>query len=302
MEVNNKRRALGKGLEQLFNSEQLNFDSIDKIEEKIVETVQINKNDILEIPLDEIRSNPYQPRTYFEPEALQELAESIKIHGVVEPVIVKKSIHGYELVAGERRCKASRIAGKETIPAIVRDFTDQEMMDIAILENIQREDLSAIELAEGFDKYIEATGMTQEEVAVKFGKSRSYITNLLGLLKLPKTVRDQINTKEISPSHARVLSKIDDVNLINELANKIVKEDLSVRELEKISMNEMMPKRQPMPKVNSRPYIYNSYENLLRDKLGVKVQINKDKMIIPFDSDADLARIFEILNLELDED
>ena len=302
MEANNKRRALGKGLEQLFNSEQLNFDSIDKLEEKIVESVQVSKNDVVEIPLDEIRSNPYQPRTYFEPEALQELANSIKIHGVVEPVIVKKSIRGYELVAGERRCKASRIAGMETVPAIIKDFSDQEMMDIAILENIQREDLSAIELAEGFDKYIAATNMTQEEVAVKFGKSRSYITNLLGLLKLPKTVRDQINTKEISPSHARVLSKIDDVNLINDLANRIVKEDLSVRELEKISMSEMMPKRQPMPKNNSRPYIYNSYENVLRDKLGVKVQISKNKMTIPFDSDADLARIFEILNVELDED
>lgn len=302
MEANNKRRALGKGLEQLFNSEQLDFDSIDKIEEKIVESVNVNKNDVINISLDEIRSNPYQPRTYFEPQALQELAESIKIHGVVEPVIVKKAIHGYELVAGERRCKASRIAGMETVPAIVKDFTDQEMMDIAILENIQREDLSAIELAEGFEKYIEATGMTQEEVAVKFGKSRSYITNLLGLLKLPKTVRDQINSKEISPSHARILSKLDDVELINELANKIVKEDLSVRELEKISNNETMPKRQPIARTNTRPYIYNSYENVLRDKLGVKVQINKDKMVIPFDSDADLARIFEILNIGLDED
>ena len=302
MEANNKRRALGKGLEQLFNSEQLDFDSIDKIEEKIVESVNVNKNDVINISLDEIRSNPYQPRTYFEPQALQELAESIKIHGVVEPVIVKKAIHGYELVAGERRCKASRIAGMETVPAIVKDFTDQEMMDIAILENIQREDLSAIELAEGFEKYIEATGMTQEEVAVKFGKSRSYITNLLGLLKLPKTVRDQINTKEISPSHARVLSKLDDVELIENLANKIVKEDLSVRELEKISNNETMPKRQPIARTSTRPYIYNSYENVLRDKLGVKVQINKDKMVIPFDSDADLARIFEILNIGLDED
>lgn len=302
MEANNKRKALGKGLEQLFNSEQLNFDSIDKIEEKIVESVNVSKNDVVEIPIDEIRSNPYQPRTYFEPEALQELAESIKIHGVVEPVIVKRAIHGYELVAGERRCKASKIAGKETVPAIVKDFSDQEMMDIAILENIQREDLSAIELAEGFEKYIEATGMTQEEVAVKFGKSRSYITNLLGLLKLPKTVRDQINTKEISPSHARVLSKLDDVNLIEELANKIVKDDLSVRELEKISSMEGLPKRQPVVRNSTRPYIYNSYENILRDKLGVKVLISKEKITIPFDSDADLARIFEILNVELDED
>ncbi len=300
METNNKRKALGKGLEQLFNSEQLNFDSLDAIEQEIVETA--SSSDIKEISLDDIRSNPYQPRTFFEPESLQELAESIKQHGVLEPIIVKKSIHGYELVAGERRTKASKIAGLSTIPAIVKDFTDQEMMDIAILENIQREDLSAVELAEGFQKYIDNTGMTQEDIAVRFGKSRSYITNLLGLLKLPKTVRDQINTKEISPSHARVLSKLDDVNLINDLAIRIVKDDLSVRELEKICATETMPKRQPIIREKSRPYIYNSYENLLRDKLGVKVQISKNKILIPFDSDADLSRIFEILNIELDED
>ena len=296
----NKRKALGKGLEQLFNNEQLALESLEKVEERIIEST--NKNDVVEIPIDEIRSNPYQPRTYFEPERLQELAESIRIHGVVEPVIVKKSIHGYELVAGERRCKASKIAGKETVPAIIRDFSDQEMMDIAILENIQREDLSAIELAEGFQKYMDATGMTQEEVAAKFGKSRSYITNLVGLLKLPKIVRDQINTKEISPSHARVLSKLNDNELIINLANRIVKEDLSVRELEKISSMDQMPKRQPVVRNNTRPYIYNSYENLLRDKLGVKATINKDKIVIPFDSDGDLTRIFEILNIEVDED
>ena len=297
MDSNNKRKALGKGLEQLFNSEQINFDTL---EQEIVENA--HANDIKEIPIEEIRSNPYQPRTYFDAEKLQELANSIKIHGVVEPVIVKKSIHGYELVAGERRCKASKIAGRETVPAIIKDFSDQEMMDIAILENIQREDLSAIELAEGFQKYIDETGLTQEEVAVKFGKSRSYITNLLGLLTLPKMVRDQINTKEISPSHARVLSKLSDVNLINDLANRIVKEDLSVRDLEEISRKETTPKRKPIYRERIRPLVYNSYENILRDKLGVRVQISKDKITIPFDSDGDLARIFEILNIELDEE
>ena len=143
METNNKRKALGKGLEQLFNSEQLNFETF---EQEIVDNTP--HGDIMEIPISEIRSNPYQPRVHFDPLALQELAESIKQHGVLEPIIVKKSIHGYELVAGERRTKASKIAGKETIPAIVKDFSDQEMMDIAILENIQREDLSPIELAE----------------------------------------------------------------------------------------------------------------------------------------------------------
>ena len=284
METNNKRKALGKGLEQLFNSEQLNFETF---EQEIVDNTP--HGDIMEIPISEIRSNPYQPRVHFDPLALQELAESIKQHGVLEPIIVKKSIHGYELVAGERRTKASKIAGKETIPAIVKDFSDQEMMDIAILENIQREDLSPIELAEGFQKYINSTGLTQEEMAVKFGKSRSYITNLLGLLNLPKSVRDKITSKELSASHA--------------LANRVIREDLSVRELENLCREETIVKKKPINRtVKIRPLKYNAYENILRDKLGCKAQVMKDKVIIPFDSDGDLARIFEVLNIELDEE
>ena len=221
----------------------------------------------------------------------------------MEPIIVKKSIKGYELVAGERRTKASRLAGMETIPAVVKDFTDQEMMDIAILENIQREDLSPIELAEGFQKYINSTGLTQEEMAVKFGKSRSYITNLLGLLNLPKSVRDKITSKELSASHARVLSKLDDEELINALANRVIREDLSVRELENLCREETIVKKKPINRtVKIRPLKYNAYENILRDKLGCKAQVMKDKVIIPFDSDGDLARIFEVLNIELDEE
>ena len=298
METNNKRKALGKGLEQLFNSEQLNFETF---EQEIVDNTP--HGDIMEIPISEIRSNPYQPRVHFDPLALQELAESIKQHGVLEPIIVKKSIHGYELVAGERRTKASKIAGKETIPAIVKDFSDQEMMDIAILENIQREDLSPIELAEGFQKYINSTGLTQEEMAVKFGKSRSYITNLLGLLNLPKSVRDKITSKELSASHARVLSKLDDEELINALANRVIREDLSVRELENLCREETIVKKKPINRtVKIRPLKYNAYENILRDKIGCKAQVMKDKVVIPFDSDGDLARIFEVLNIELDEE
>ena len=274
METNNKRKALGKGLEQLFNSEQLNFETF---EQEIVDNTP--HGDIMEIPISEIRSNPYQPRVHFDPLALQELAESIKQHGVLEPIIVKKSIHGYELVAGERRTKASKIAGKETIPAIVKDFSDQEMMDIAILENIQREDLSPIELAEGFQKYINSTGLTQEEMAVKFGKSRSYITNLLGLLNLPKSVRDKITSKELSASHARVLSKLDDEELINALANRVIREDLSVRELENLCREETIVKKKPINRtVKIRPLKYNAYENILRDKLGCKAQVMKDRL------------------------
>lgn len=296
---NNKRKALGMGLEQLFNAQSVDLNSF---EQNIVEDASLN-NEIKEINLSEIRSNPYQPRTYFNEDALNELAESIKIHGVVEPIIVKKSIRGYELVAGERRTKASKIAGKTTIPAVVKDFSDQEMMDIALLENIQREDLSPLELAEGFKKYIELTGMSQEEVAKKFGKSRSYITNALGLLSLPSEVKEKVNNKEITASHARVLSKIEDEQVINDLANQVVEQNLSVRELENISSNDIaIPKKKPIVRQVVKINKYALYENTLRDKLGVKVSISENKITIPFDSEGDLNRIFEIFNIDMDEE
>ena len=144
-----KRKALGKGLEQLFSNEVINFENFEK---NIVETTP--KSDITKINLSEIRSNPYQPRKTFDEDTLQELAKSIKEYGIIEPIIVKKAIKGYELVAGERRCKAAKLAGLETVPAVIKDFNDQEMMEIALLENIQREDLNAIDEAEAYDKII----------------------------------------------------------------------------------------------------------------------------------------------------
>ena len=295
--MENKRKALGKGLEQLFNSEQINFD---KIEQNIVEST--SENDIKHIPVSEIRSNPYQPREHFDEEALNELAESIKEHGVIEPIIVKKSIHGYDLVAGERRTKASVIAGVKTIPAIVKDFTDEQMMDIAILENIQREDLSPVELAVGFQNYINHTGLTQDEIAKKFGKSRSYITNLLGLLRLPKSVIEQINRGKISMSHARVLSKLEDDDLILTLAERVVSDDISVRELEKLCSIGAISKKQPITRNKVKPLRFSIYESVMRDKIGTKVQINKNKIVIPFDSEGDLGRILEILNIDVSDE
>ena len=293
--MDTKRKALGKGLEQLFNSEPMDFS---RLEETIVETAK--ESDIIAIPVSEIRSNPYQPRQYFDETALNELAQSIKEFGVLEPIIVKKSIKGYELVAGERRTKASILAGMETIPAIVKDFNDQEMMDIALLENIQREDLSPIEVAEGFRRYIERTRVTQEEMAQKFGKSRSYITNLLGLLTLPKSVRDLINQGKLSQSHARVLSKLGNKELVLTLTDKILAEDLSVRELEKLSSSEEVEKKKPIVRVNNKNAKTTIYENTLRDVVGTKVVITKNKITIPFDSEADLLRILEIFNIDID--
>lgn len=296
--MENKRKALGKGLEQLFNSEPLNIDTLNNYEKEIVETT--SKSDIVEIPIKDIRSNPHQPREYFDEEALRELAESIKDHGIIEPIIVKKSIKGYDLVAGERRTKAAGIAGLETIPAIIRDFTDQQMMEIALIENIQREDLSPIEEAQAYKNYIDATGLTQEEVANKFGKSRSYITNLLGLLSLPKYVQKEVINGTISMSHARVLSKIDDVDMILNLAQKVIDEGISVRELETLSREEDVIKKNKIVRTVVLNPRFKIYETVMRDVVGTKVQISKNKISIPFDSDKDLERILEILNIDIE--
>ena len=293
--MENKRKALGKGLEALFNSEPMD---LKQIETDIVQNA--SDGDVILIPIREIRSNPYQPRQYFNQEALEELAQSIKEHGVIEPIIVKKAIQGYELIAGERRTKASKIAGFETVPAIIKEFTDQEMMDIALIENIQREDLSPLEVAEAFKKYIEKTGATQDEMAKKFGKSRSYITNLLGLLNLPNSVRDLVNKGKISMSHARVLSKLDDNALVLSFTDRILNEELSVRDIEKMASEETVIKKKPMVRTDQKSSKVTICENALRDVIGTKVVITKNKITIPFDSEPDLMRILEILNVNID--
>ena len=201
-----KKRALGRGLEELFNNENLN---LNQIEETIYETAQ--SDEIVEIELDSLRVNPYQPRKVFDETALKELADSIKEHGVFQPIIVKKSIKGYEIIAGERRVRASKLAGKTTIPAIIRDFSDEQMMEIALLENLQRENLTSIEEAEAYHMMLEKLHLTQEELATKVGKSRSHITNILGLLRLPNTVQSMINSSQISMGHARILSKLEEL-------------------------------------------------------------------------------------------
>lgn len=293
---NNKRQALGRGLEQLFNNESLNISSFEKT---ILETA--NKDDIVQINLNELRSNPYQPRQVFDEEKLNELADSIKEFGVIQPIIVKKSIKGYEIIAGERRVKASKIALKETIPAIVRDFSDEEMMQIALLENIQREDLTAIEEAEAYSNLIKSLGITQEEFSKKIGKSRSYITNMLGLLRLPRPVQNMILKKEISMGHAKLLSKLEDYEKIMNLATRIVKENITVRVLEDMLNNSDYTRQKPInraAKKTSGKYQY--VQEILRDKIGTMVKINNKALVIPFDSEKDLERILEILKIDVD--
>ena len=291
-----KRKALGKGLEQLFSNERIDFDNFEK---GLVE--EAKPNEIVETSLDEIRSNPYQPRKIFDEEALNELAESIKEHGIVQPIIVKKSIKGYELVAGERRTKASRIAGLKTIPAIIKNFNDQEMMEIALIENIQRENLNPIEEAMAYDNILKSSNMTQDELAKKFGKSRSYITNILGLLKLLETTKKYVEENKLTMSHARALSKLEDEEQIDRLADKIITEGLNVRTIENIARDEALPKINPQhtTKVSdSNKYII--YENALREKTGTRVKIGNKKIEIPFNSTQELERILESLNIEIE--
>ena len=234
----NRRRALGKGLEELFGEEVLDFDTL---EEKIVN--ETPKEEIKQIPINELRSNPYQPRKVFDQNALNELASSIKEHGVFQPIIVKRSIKGYEIVAGERRAKASAIAGRDTIPAIIRDFNDEEMMEIALLENLQREDLNPIEEAMAYQNLMNAKGLNHEQLAERIGKSRSYVTNMVGLMNLPDSVKKLVIDKKISATHARALSKIKDVNKVEEMADRIINEGLTTAAIEELTQDKTIEKR-----------------------------------------------------------
>lgn len=290
-----KKKALGRGLEQLFSSEVLDFDTF---EDNIMESAK--ESDIVQIPVSEIRPNPFQPRKSFDQEALDELAASIKNYGVFQPIIVKKSIKGYDLVAGERRLRASKLAGLETIPAIVKDFTDDEMREIALLENLQRENLTSIELAWAYKGIIDSLHIRQEDLAAKIGKSRSHVTNTLGLLRLPNEVQDMVLDNKLSMGHARVLSKMDDNNKVEELANKVVKDNISVRDLEDISSKEDIPKKVPVNRVVKPDNQYKYIENELRDILGTKVKVENKKIEIFFDSQVDLTRILDILNVNVE--
>lgn len=285
-----KKRALGIGLEQLFNNENLDLQSF---EQHVYETS--NKEEIIDIPISELRPNPYQPRKVFNEEALVDLANSIREHGVFQPIIVKKSIKGYEIIAGERRVRASKLAGLETIPAIIRNLNDEQMMEIALLENLQRENLSAIEEAKAYKAMIDNLHLTQEQLSEKVGKSRSHVTNILGLLRLPNEVQEMVISKKISMGHARVLSKLENTDKIIEMAHEIISKKLPVRDIENMSSEteKKVKTVKKEKKVNEYAYV----EEQLKDKLDTKVRIKEKKIEIHFTNVADLNRILEIINL-----
>lgn len=289
--MENKKRALGRGLEQLFNNENMDLDSFER---SVYETA--TREEIIDIDLSELRANPYQPRKIFDDASLQELANSIREHGVFQPIIVKKSIKGYEIIAGERRVRASKLADKTTIPAIIRNLDDNQMMEIALLENLQRENLSAIEEAVAYKSMIEKLGITQEELSSRVGKSRSHITNILGLLRLPPDVQQLVNSNQLSMAHARVLSKLEDNDKIREMARDIIENKIPVREVEyKAKSEDKKVKNERHVHEIRSDYLY--VEELLKDRLDTKVKIKENKIEIGFTNVADLNRILDILNI-----
>ncbi|MBR2577721.1 MAG: ParB/RepB/Spo0J family partition protein [Erysipelotrichaceae bacterium] len=282
-----EKKKLGKGLGAIFGEDvESVLNEINKGEKEI-------KGERVGIRISEIRPNPYQPRKNFDENALKELADSIKERGVFQPVLVRKSLKGYELIAGERRMKASKMAGLKEIPAVVLDFSDADMMEVSLLENVQREDLSPIEEAEGYNQIIKKLGYTQDELAKKISKSRTYITNILRLLKLPPKVQEMVNKGKLTYGHARALLGINDEDKIIDLANRIVSEGLTVRDIENIVKGK--PKKETKPKEKADPYLVNVRRNL-EGKLSTRVDVDKKRIVIHYSNTKDLNRILELLN------
>lgn len=275
-------KGLGKGINALFPGETIH------------DTDKVNQ-----LNVSEIKANPYQPRKIFDQEALEELAESIKEHGILQPIVVRKSAEKYEIVVGERRFRAAKLVKLKKVPAIIKELTDQQMMELAILENLQREDLTPIEEAEAYQKLMEALNLTQEQLAFRLGKSRPHIANHIRLLALPENVRKLISDKELSMGHGRTLLGLRSKKLIPDTAAKVVKESLNVRQLENLvqRLNEDVP-RETIEK--KKDIFIEEKQSELRDRFGTKVQIkknkNKGKIEIEFFSEEDLERILELLS------
>lgn len=288
--MDNKNNArLGKGLSSIFGQD------VSKVLDDIQNgDMEVERQEQSKIPVDEIRPNPYQPRKVFNDEALKELSSSIKQHGVFTPILVKKSIQGFDLIAGERRLRASKLAGLKDIPAIIVDFDDQEMMEIALLENIQREDLNVIEEAKAYEKLIQRLGYTQEQLAHRVGKSREHITNLLRLLKLPEDVQEYVVSKQLSMGHVRALLGLKTEANMRKVAKQSIDQGLSVRKVEQIVKDTNNKKTIEKPKEDI--YVKAAKEKL-QEFFQTSVSISKNAISIHYENKEDLNRILELLNL-----
>lgn len=315
-----KNRGLGKGLDALFGNAEVSFDPPAEQKEETKETVEktaVKKeatkasasaaepektddtadNGIAYIDINDIRPNSNQPRKVFDEEKLEELAASIEAHGLIQPVVLRKSENGYEIVAGERRWRAARKTGIRKLPCIIRELTDEENMLLAIIENMQREDLNPIEEAEGISQMIDTYGLTQEQVSKSVGKSRPYITNSLRLLKLIPEVRELVADGGISTGHAKALVSVSDEERQLSLAKKILREGLSVRQTEKLAKDDGKPAKRAARKPKDADV--RRVEEDLKEVLGTKVTLSqkgkKGRIEIEFYSKDELERLIEML-------
>ena len=280
-------KGLGRGLDAIFATEN-------------VEIVTDNDK-IVEIALDEIKKNPYQPRTYFNEEKLNELKESIEKNGLLQPIIVKKAVKGYYIIAGERRYRAFELLDRKEIPAIIKEMTDEEMMVFAVLENLQREDLSALEESESYRNLMDKMSLTQEELAKKLGKSRPYIANSLRLLKLPTEIKNKLEQGVISTAHARTLLSLKTKKAMEEVCVLVVERKMSVRELEEYVAKLLKPKEVKKTKV--KDIFIEEQENILKKRLGTSVTIKqgrnkKGKIEIEFKDNDEFERIISLFKDE----
>jgi ParB family chromosome partitioning protein len=277
-------KGLGKGINALFSSMEIR-------KEEVVQEVKIK----------DLRPNPYQPRKTFDPEAIEELKQSILEHGILQPLIVRKSIKGYEILAGERRFRAAKEAKLETVPVVVREFNEQQMMELALLENLQREDLTPIEEANAYQQLMTQLNLTQEQLAKRLGKSRPHIANHLRLLTLPKSIQQLISEGKLSMGHGRTLLGLKKKEKMQAVVEKVLKEQLNVRQLELLvqQINQSVPRETSKSKKEKDVFI-RERESYLTEKFGTAVKIKrnkkKGKIEIEFYSQDDLERILELLD------
>ena len=281
---------LGKGLEAIFGG---NVDELfSEIQNGNVEGATVSG--VKNLNVDDIKPNPHQPRKEFDEEALKELSESIKTHGVFNPITVVKSVNGYVLVMGERRLRATKLAELEQIPAYVVEYDDKQMMELSLLENTQREDLNVIEVAEAYHNLIDKYDYTQEQLAKRVGKSREYVANTLRLLRLPKSIQAYVIKGELSNGHVRAILSLEKDSDKELIAKQAIKEKLSVRAVEKLVKELKEPK---VVKVSKDDHTYDDLTNSLQTRLGTKVNVTNKAITIKYHGVDDLNRILEILNL-----
>jgi ParB family transcriptional regulator, chromosome partitioning protein len=296
MAKNVNKKELGLGIRALLSN-------LDQVEtpEKQEEVVRELSHTVAMIPVVQIEVNPFQPRKDFDEEALEELAHSLKVHGLIQPITVRRlSGKEYQLISGERRLRASRLAGLTEIPAYVRIANDQEMLEMALVENIQREDLNPIEISITYQRLIDECNLTHENLGDRVGKKRSTVTNFLGLLKLPPQIQQALKNKDISMGHAKALRGIEDVAIQLSIFNEIISKGLSVRDAEQLARDYQQPKVRPKSAGRKLSDSYLHVQDNLRNHFGAKVQIKtaekgKGQIVIPFSSDEDFNRLLDLL-------